>query len=372
MSDTQFQRYFNALRGSKLYLGEGYDPPSGFYRMRRWRNDPPPPFQRTLAIWREDGKILVEVNYKGVKEMTAEEADELFYNPDLVAISHKLYEEIRSGGVWPDVHTTYLRTKDIKEGLHWTEEWSRKQLAAQVATHDEHGERREPVGGLGLLGCAALPLKGDVYDQLVGHNNPPADLVREIRDRLNTVAEAVAKDLNKWGGKPRDKDEADRCAVLINAMRDIGKDADHRRVNEKEVFLKGGREVDAKWRGVIDDAKRYADKLKTIATEWLEKAEAEAKAATVVELAKVREETGIEPEPPSEEPKIRIGSGRQISIKTREMYQVTDPKLFFDHLFEKNIEMSNIMVEAHKLANKLAANGLPVPGVDRIQQRKAS
>ena len=364
--DTQFDRWRAALKGAKLDLGERGNPPSGFYRMKRWRNDPQPPFQRTLAIWRselEGENVFAEINFGRWKILSPDEADELFANPDLVSIPHPLYESVRSGGAWPEVHTTYLRTKDITAGVVWTEEWSRKQLAANVETHNEHGERRAESATTAQENEAAR----------IGHNGPPKGEVELIKERLQSLGDEVAKTLKAWGGKPRDKSEADRCGDFINAMRAIYKDADSKREAEKEPFLNGGREVDAKWKPVKDDAERYAIKLKGIAAEWLEAEQKKAHEAAAAERAKLVEASpSAEYIPPVETPKISIGTGRQVSIKTREMYQVTDPKLFFDHLFEKNIEMSGIMVEAHKLAAKLAANGLPVPGVDRIQQRKAS
>lgn len=361
---TQYSRYFAALKGAKLDLGARGDPPSGFFRFKRWRNDPPPPFQRTLALWRDpEGGLYASKNYMAANTLGYDEADELFTSPDCVAIPHALYNEIRTAGheAWPEIHTTYLRTKDITAGLHWTEAWARKQLAGNVETHAADGERKQ------VPAADREVTAGD-------NGGPPTDPVSKMKERLADLGVSVAMELKAWGGAPRNKDDADRCADYINLFRDVHKNAEHHRVNEKEEFLKGCRETDAKWKPITDKAKALTDRLKAIAGEWIAKEEAARVAAAEDARAKAVAENTTEPVNEVQvNEKVTIGTGRQVSVRTRTIYAVTDTKLFMAHLIDKDIDLpSDLMIQFHKLANKLALNGVPVPGVAKTTEKKAS
>jgi hypothetical protein len=368
MTDNQYDRYFAALRGEKLNLGKLGDPPSGFFRFRRWRTDPPLPFQRTLALWRDaEGGLYASKNYYNANTISYDEADELFTSPDCVAIPFTLYKEIETKGsiAWPEIHTTYLRTKDITAGLHWTEDWSRKQLAANVETHTEIGDRKIP--------------DHPASDRMVnsGDNGAPTDARAYISDRLDRICIDIGRELKEMGGKPNDKLQADRLADYINTFRDIHKDSEHHRRNLKSPLELQLKQIDGDWMPISSKAKEKAEKLKGIAGEWLDKAQVEADAIATAAREQAIANGVADPIEPSSETKVSeklsIGTGRQVSVRTRTIYAVACVQVFMEYLIDKKIELpSGLMIEMHKLANKLAVNGLTIPGVSKSMEKKAS
>ena len=357
----QYAAWRRALAGNKLDLGVRGDPmspPSGFYRQKAWKGDTSP--QRLLAIWREaDGALTVErfVNKKhSVQTMTALEADSLFESPDIVAVSQELYDSILNGGEWPAVHTTYLRTKDIKAGVAWSEEWSRGQLAVHIGI--------DPVEDrLGATENARA---------VVGDNNPPPDMAthESIAARLVGLGKQLAGCLKEWGGKPRTKAEGDAVANFAVEFKKIENDVVARHKMAKQPSLDAGREVDGTWFPIRDNAKAYRDKALVIATAFIDAENAKAKAEADRVNAEARRAaekaaaiSGEKPEPVAEvkaEP-VKLGTTRTVSQKTLKRWVVTDRMIFFAHLAKNEAVPQDLDDLLGVIANRVGAIMKNVP-----------
>jgi len=364
----QYARWQAALDGNALDLGERGDPPSGFYRFAPWKSDPDKK-QTTIAVWRGDGEppeIFVEKNFHEPKTMTAMEADDLFTSQH-VAITHELYESRRTklqSAPWPEIHTTYLRSKDIQDGVVWTEEWSRQRLSANVETHDENGNRREAIGG----------------------NGPPADApelspVETLSARIKSVGELIAKRLKEIGGKPRDKKEADEIADYAVAFKKFETEGDTARKAEKEPHFQAGKAVDDKWRGPIETSQKSRAKVLAIAEEWLNadriKRQAEADAATAAaRLAAQRQEvkTGEKAEPVAETKveAAKIGTGRTVSQRVKEAWKVKDYVVFTTYLVENDAIPPALADAFNVTATNLGKANIKAPGIETVEIRKAA
>ena len=367
----QYSAWRNALACNKLDLGVRGDPmspPSGFYRQKAWKGDTSP--QRLLALWREaDGALTVErfVNKKHtVQTMTALEADSLFESPDIVAISDDLYDSILNGGEWPAIHTTYLRTKDIKAGVAWSEEWSRGQLAAVRGDTDgddmgtPHNERA-----------------------VVGGNNPPADIATHvsIAARLVGLGKQLAGCLKEWGGKPRTKAEGDAVANFAVEFKKIENDVVARHKVAKQPSLDAGREIDGTWFPIRDNAKAYREKALVIANAYIEAENAKAKAEADrvnAEARKAAEKaaaiSGEKPEPVAEvkaEP-VKLGTTRTVSQKTLKRWVVTDRAAFFGHLLKNEAVPQDLDDLLGVIANRVGAIMKNVPGIEQKDVVRAS
>jgi len=149
MSD-EFARWRHALAGNPMDFGERGDPASGYYR------NPTSKGMEAICIFRDGAQVQCIRNIFGDgSKMTADEIDELFGQCGRYPISYDLYTAVAENGEpWPEIHTTVLRTKDIKAGVAWTESWARARLAENPETHDADGN--------------PLPPRN--------HNNPPEEL----------------------------------------------------------------------------------------------------------------------------------------------------------------------------------------------------
>ena len=377
--DTEYERWQAALAGGKLDLGVRGDPPSGFFRLKPWRGDAPGT-QRTLALWRAGDDFMVERNFKAfAKPVTAMEADELFSSPDIVAITYELYEEVRAGAPWPEIHTTYLRTKDIAAGVHWTAEWSQAQLDAQAR----------------VAPTKVDPQASDNNPRIViGGNNPPEEITdlpapvkpltlsEQVAAKLKVEGELLAGLLKAWGGKPTNKAQADQVADAASVFMAISKEAAANHETAKAPHLEAGRKVDAEWFPIRDGAKKYREKALGIADAYISEAHAKA-LADAEEAHKQRKMEAIKqavenktPVPEAErapppEP-VKLGTVRTVSQRSKKNYVVTDRPKFVAYLMALEKQPDDFVESLGKIASRLGAMGLAIPGVELEEGKKAA
>lgn len=362
--EDQYQRYFDALDGKPLDLGERGDPPSGFYRFAPWKTDADKK-QTTIALWRgEAGEIFVEKNFYEPKEMTALEADDLFTNQH-VAISQELYESRRTKALadaWPEIHTTYLRTVDIKAGVVWTEEWARKRLSANVETHDERGNPRA----------------------VAGDNNPPdATPVEALTARIKAIGSQFAAILKEWGSdEPRTKAEGDLAANFAVKFKELENEAVAAHKIEKAPHLAAGQAVDEKWRAPRDLATKSRARILALCSSFIDKENARQQAevdaankAAREAAAREAKATGEAPAPVAEtkaEP-IKLGNGgRTVSQRVKDAWNVTDYVVFTGYLVQ-NDAVSPALKEAFDVcATNLGKANIKAPGMAQTEVRKAA
>jgi chromosome segregation ATPase len=113
---------------------------------------------------------------------------------------------------------------------------------------------------------------------VMGANNPPEptpfDVAKEEVDGLYGEA-ALWLD----GAKVEDQKTADAIAKLLNMLRAAEKSADSARKVEKEPHDKAAKAVDAKFKPLLERVKLASDACKKALAPWLEKLEAEKRAA---------------------------------------------------------------------------------------------
>lgn len=124
----------------------------------------------------------------------------------------------------------------------------------------------------------------------IGDNSGDSDPFEALRIELEGEAEQIAEFLKR---EVKTQGEADKIGIWSKRLADISKRADGQRVVEKEPHLTASREVDAKWRPIIDDAKDWASKAKKHVEPFLiaQKRAEEARArAAAEEAARLRRE----------------------------------------------------------------------------------
>lgn len=111
---------------------------------------------------------------------------------------------------------------------------------------------------------------------VIGGNAPPSPF-DEAEKAVNDAYEEAALWLD--GAEVADQDTADGLSNLLAVVRAAEKMADAARVEEKRPHDEAAKAVQAKYKPLLDKAKRAADGCKTALAKWLAKVEAEKRAA---------------------------------------------------------------------------------------------
>lgn len=107
----------------------------------------------------------------------------------------------------------------------------------------------------------------------IGHNNPPEPTPYEaVRENVETVYLEASNWLD--GAPVENEVTAENISKLINLLRDSEKKAEAARKEEKEPYLKAGKEVDSKYKVLTDKINMALGACKKALTPWLEKQEA--------------------------------------------------------------------------------------------------
>ncbi len=247
------------------------------------------------------------------------------------------------------------------------------------------------------------PITSAVYKAVMAGQPWPDEVVLPAEEEgdadltpLQKVSKQIAalrKQATEWyqtirgeDGKGEIKVEADahKAANYSTEFGKLEKLADETRKAEKEPHLTASRQVDAGWNPQIE--------LASVAKTWMKKAnegwlQAEQKrlneehAAKVVEANRIRlenekaaaeaEKNGapppvIEAAPvvPKEAPKAKAGTGgRAVSMRTRDVGEITDRKALAIWFAENNAAPQDVFDAMLAFAMKSAAVGVVVPGI---------
>ena len=221
-----------------------------------------------------------------------------------------------------------------------------------------------------------------------GDNQAPAHEV------LGEQIAALAEKLDNTPA-PTSQDDADNLQTLLDRMSVLLKTAEAKRVAEKEPHLQASREVDARWKGLMEPgatAASDADKRKRAylkaelerrQREAREQAEAEARRraeeqeARNAELAKQAEDMGIEPgdlaepvapEPakpaPVEIPKASSATGIAKGLRKVKKVTITDMGKLLAHFFPTGADYdAEAYAYFQKRAESAARGKVTLPGV---------
>jgi hypothetical protein len=206
----------------------------------------------------------------------------------------------------------------------------------------------------------------------IGHNQPPVETTDPLAELRETIENAVG---SVKGIKVTTDDEAAKAQGSRARLLELSGDADKRRVKEKQPFLDGGREVDAKYMPLVTAAKDAADGLrkelsahetrKLVAQREIERLAAAAAAKAEEDAAKARRNhKAIPPAPPPPPPvpertsAVKGGYGKAASVQTVKFAVIEDWKAVAVHYSN----VSEIQVMLQRLANADAKAGIAIPG----------
>jgi hypothetical protein len=192
----------------------------------------------------------------------------------------------------------------------------------------------------------------------IGDNRPPASVAERIDEQVNAVAEWLQKT-----GEIASATDGDIAANMRGALLQLVKEAEAAHAVEKRPHLEAGRQVDAKWKPIIEKARAAADRLRAALTPWLKRLEKERRADAGLAIAR-----GAEVARSDVAARAGGATGRKAALRTRRVARVTDYRAAM-LFFESHAEMRALV---ERLAQKVAAAGGEMPGVEITEERTAA
>jgi hypothetical protein len=195
----------------------------------------------------------------------------------------------------------------------------------------------------------------------MGDNQPPADPAAAVIEALD---ESVAQ-AKSWlqGREIVSQADADRCEAFIARLSRAGKEAETAHRTEKQPHLEAGRAVDARWKPIIDSASGAVRMLKGALTPFLRAREAEKKAEAAQAIA-----AGADVARADITARTSGTHGRKVSLRTRKRAVVRDYEAALQ-FFASHPEVQALV---QRLADKVAAVGGTVPGVEIVIEKEAA
>lgn len=240
---------------------------------------------------------------------------------------------------------------------------------AQTLIHESDAEDWHKFACETWLRCATNPISEEVYNSVIetgiwpdehaavtGHNKAPADDSFEgLRDKIDELKREAEKLIKK--GAAKTQDESDQASDLANALGAAEKKALAQKKIEKDPIIELGRNVEAKWLPLSNDADEFKKALKSkVIGPFLNAQQAKAE--------KITKETGVKVEV-----KTTSGSrGRSVSLRTVKKGNITDYDKFLLHL-KGHAKVKELM---QTLADSAARQGLAMPGMEIIETKEAA
>lgn len=371
---------------------------SGFYRQR----------DDAIAFWRAaDGTLKCTINDRPIDRSEAELAESTFSWCCKYPIPEHVYRAVAERGEpWPPEYLVNLSLKEAKEGAIWTVEKARAKLAQQNGLHAPgavHGPTKAE------RAAAAAIVEPDAAENpraIMGGNEPPEPMTPDLdlAARLTAMEAQAAEWLVSIGGKPRDQIECDKAANYRQKFLELEQEAETKRVAEKDVHLRAGEAVDAKWTPHRDGAELLKKQMLAIANAWMKAEKARLAEITRLENEKRAAEVAAEnarrdalraslaasPSAPAvmpdlapvtykpvEAPKVSAGTiGRAVGVQSAPaVYRIDDIGKVAAYLSTLSIESSayrDFFDGCQRAVNKLGKLGLHTPGVNLPSKEKAA
>lgn len=316
-TDTQWAWWQSAIIGNVGEVHDGH-PQSGFYRNRRKGEQ-----AKSVAYWidTKSGKQRCQVNGEDVTE---QQAMEIWPYASKEPISHEMFKAHKETGKWPDMDEAALGTLP---GQHTT----------------------------------------------AGSNNPPTDPFEILKEQI----ESASAGRGQYAAIDSDE-KAAAAQSLRSRLLELGGDADKKRDTEKRPHLEAGRDIDRKWKPLVEMAQTAADAIRTAMRGWEREKDRKAAEAAAAAAKKAQEAAdkaakagkpvpAPEPPPPPATPAVPIKGayGRAAAVTMVNVVTITDYAAVF-HAFKARAEVQELL---QKLAKKAVDDGHEVPGTTVTKEK---
>jgi nucleotide-binding universal stress UspA family protein len=312
MTDNQQDQYSfwrRRMAGEVVPIHDG-DPQAGFYRLTSKEGQSQP-----VAYWfTRDGALRCRIGNRDVEEQIA---NERWPWASKHPITHEVYKSVMDGNPWPDQHEAVIR--------------DRQNSAAA----------------------------------------PDDNSFEALQDRIEDLArdaDALIK-----AGAAADQDAANRASDLANRLGELQKKADAARAEEKKPHDDAAKEVQTKWRPLLNRADIYRDIKLHVITPFLQaearrQREAEEAARKAVQEAAAAGAPIPDAQPVRAAPKAGSAGRRSVALRSVKVVTITDRSALL--AFFANSERITELLQ--DMAEKAVRAGAEVPGVNVTEEQRAA
>lgn len=338
-------------------------PEAGFYRMKRNDRKTREAIKagekkgiqwEAVAIWRDDAGWQCERQF-GRSPAHHDEICELFASICRNAVSEEIYRAV------------------TERGEPWPEEVSERGPDERLTELYGETDREKAM--------KEAPAE-------IGHNSGDVAPFEIMRERVADVNAQIAGWLKEIGGKIGSDEQADKAANFSTLLAELEKEATGAHKAEKEPWLEGGRKIDAAWKPVIDLAAESKKRVKAnIVTPWLVEKQRRADEAARIERERIAAERakaeaaakGEDAPAPApvvsvEPQRVKAGNrdGKGVSLRTVKTTEVTDLTALAAYLAGLGTPPTDFVEACKKVAAKMLAAGVDVPGARQVSQQVAA
>ena len=190
----------------------------------------------------------------------------------------------------------------------------------------------------------------------LGDNKPPEDEgFSSLKEQIERVVQ-LAKDAIKSGIK--DKTTADQAANIRDRLNELKKQADEKRRAEKKPHDDAGKEVQHKWKPIIDAANEAATSLRGPIGKVL------------ADLQRQENQKAVASDEPVAPAKAKVGGahGRRTALRTQTTIEITDYAAALAALKDEQ----EVREAVERIAARRAQAGVETPGVAINQEQVAA
>jgi hypothetical protein len=306
----QYDFWRRRMAGEVVPIHDG-EPQAGFYRLKSRDGNWQP-----VAYWfAQDGTLRCRIGGRDTNEQIA---NERWPWASKSPIPHEVYKAVIAGEPWPDQHEAVIRDRANSDGV------------------------------------------------------PADDSFEGLKDRIEDLARD-AKALIDAGAAP-DQSAADRASDLANRLAELHKQADGARATEKKPHDEAAKAVQAKWTPLMGTAEIYKRIKSFVITPFLV-AEDNKRRAAEAEQRRIAEEAAKAGQPAPEmapiqraAPKAGSGGRRSVALRSVKVITISDRAALLTFF----AEYEQITEVLQKLAEKVTAAGVTVPGVTVTEEQRAA
>jgi hypothetical protein len=310
MAEDQYSFWRRRMAGEVIPIHDG-EPQAGFYRLVGKDG-----YSQPVAYWfGKEGDLRCRIGNKDVNDQTA---NERWPWASKKPITHEVYKAVIAGGPWPDQHEGVTRDRANSAGA------------------------------------------------------PADDSFEGLKDRIEDLARD-AEALIKAGDAP-DQSSADRASDLANRLAELQKRADAARKVEKKPHDDAVAAVQAKWNPLLGVADVYK-RIKAVVVTPFRVAEDQKRKAAEAEARQIADEAAKAGRPAPEiapvqrsTPKAGSGGRRSVALRTVKMVTITDRAALLT-FFAEYEQVTEVL---QKLAEKVTAAGVTVPGITITEEQRAA
>jgi hypothetical protein len=215
--------------------------------------------------------------------------------------------------------------------------------------------------------CAANPISYETFKTVMDTGQWPDDAPRASErdavafDDPGGIAHETAQLKSAFDafiagiGRVALKSDADRCANYADAFAAQERKAELARQEAKAPFLAAGREIDARWKPVADEAAAAKRRAKKALEPYL-----------TAERAKAIEAYAEAQDPRLSGPAaVTAGTqGRAVTLRTRQVNAIVDWAALLTHFATLNERPADLEAVCQTCVNRMVAKGFVPPGVE--------